>query len=506
MNTTLLSTETIIIFVAYVVLIMAIGFIANRQNNNISDYMLGGRNLGAAVAALGAGASDMSGWLLLGLPGAAYSFGINQIWLPIGLTLGAFINWQYVAKRLRIYTEITKDALTIPSFLGGRFHDKRRILRFVTALILLIFFTSYVAAGFVSGAKLVTSTLHFSYDTSLWVSAIFIMTYVCIGGFLAVSWTDFFQGTLMFLALLAIPITAIYGAGGWEASINTLHTINVASGNDYLNAFSNMTWIGIISLLAWGLGYFGQAHILVRFMAIKNTHDIPNARFICMTWMILSLYGAIIAGIVGIIYFQDPAFISTQSAIDPESVLLILATKVFNPWLVGLFLAAVLSAVMSTIAAQLLVSSSALVEDFYHGFLKKDASQKELVWFGRIMVVVIALIAIYLAYHTKSNILSLVGYAWAGMGASFGPTILFSLFWRRTTLKGVVASIIVGATTVIVWKYCNSLNLSPIFQLYEMVPGFFLATFTIVFISLLDEPANAEIQTDFDKMLARLKK
>lgn len=490
-----MKPEILITFIVYMATIMLIGFIANRFNKNLSDYVLGGRRLGGAVAALGAGASDMSGWLLLGLPGAAYTMGVNQIWMPIGLSIGAFINWHYVAKRLRIYTKIARDSLTIPAFLDQRFNDHKRVLRIITAIVILVFFTGYAAAGFVSGAVLFQSMSGLSYEHALWIGAAFIMSYTCVGGFLAVSWVDFFQGTLMFIALILMPVSVIVNMGGWDQTANMI--VNLSGTSAHLNVFSGMSFIGIVSLLAWGLGYFGQPHILVRFMAVKNTREIPKAKFICMTWMIIALYGAIFTGLAGYAYFGNEALAA------PESVLLELANKLFNPWITGFFLAAVLSAVMSTVAAQLLVSSSALVEDFYHGFVRKKAGQIELVWVGRAMVVLIALAALLLAYQTKSSVLDLVSYAWAGMGASFGPTILFSLFWKRTTLTAVVWSIVVGALTVLGWKYCQSIDLAPIFQLYEIVPAFILASLTIVLLSAKKHKVPQEIQSDFNKMLEK---
>ncbi|GAB4393059.1 MAG: sodium/proline symporter PutP [Gammaproteobacteria bacterium] len=481
----------IVTFATYFLMILAIGYIASRYTNNLSDYVLGGRSLSGPIAALGAGASDMSGWLLLGLPGAVFSMGLNQIWLPVGLSIGAYINWLLIAKRLRIYTEVANDSLTIPAYLEHRFHDNTAILRSVTGIVILIFFTIYASAGFVGGALLFQSTFDISYEHALWISALFLVLYTSIGGFLAVNWVDFLQGTLMLFALIIVPSMVIFELGGWHHTLHSAQQLNT----HLTQAFRGLNTIGIISLLAWGLGYFGQPHILVRFMAAKSTQVLPMARRICMNWMVLSLAGSIMTGFVGIAYYND------ASLNQPETVFLSLATDLFNPWVAGILLAAVLSAIMSTIAAQLLASSSALTADFYHRFFRKHASQKELVSVSRLTVWLIALVAILLARNPESRVLTLVSHAWAGLGASFGPIIVVSLFWRNATRDGAIAGIISGAISIFLFQYLQ--RFGGIFAIYEIVPAFFIGTMMIIIVSKRSTPANA-VLTDFDKVKAHL--
>lgn len=476
-----MDNVTLITFIIYLVGMLVIGIIAFRLTKNLSDYVLGGRNLGGSVAALSAGASDMSSWLLLGLPGAMYVGGMNQIWLAIGLAVGAYLNWQFVAKRLRTYTEVAKNSITIPDFLENRFRDKSRILRVISALVILIFFTFYTSAGLVGGAVLFEQSFGIDYQSALWIGAIVIISYTFLGGFLAVSWTDFFQGILMFIALIIVPIAAINAIGGWNEVVSKVGDIDPG----YLNAFTDTTAIGIISLLAWGLGYFGQPHIITRFMAIKSTKEIPKARFVGMSWMVFALYGAIFTGFAGIAYYADAPL---ENA---ETVFIAFTQELFNPWIAGILLAAILSAIMSTIDSQLLVSSSAVAEDFYKGIFRKNASQKELVWVGRIAVIIIAIIAIVIAQDPESRVLDLVGYAWAGFGAAFGPIIVLSLFWKRTTREGAIAGMVIGALTVIIWAQLEG----GMFDLYELVPGFILGTAVIIVVSLIvGSPTNPTIE------------
>ncbi len=463
---------------------LAIGLVAYKMTHNLSDYVLGGRRLGGSVAALSAGASDMSSWLLLGLPGAMYAFGMTEIWIAVGLAMGAYLNWQFVAKRLRIYTEIAGDSITLPDYFENRFKDNSKILRMVSALVILIFFAFYTSSGLVGGAILFESSFGLEYTTALWIGAIVIISYTFLGGFLAVSWTDFAQGILMFLALIIVPIRAIQEMGGWNETVNRVGDIDPV----YLDVFTGTTALGIISLLAWGLGYFGQPHILARFMAVKSKDEIPKARLVGMSWMVFALFGAIFTGFVGIAYFAD-------APLDNSETVFIQFTQVlFDPWVAGFLLAAILAAIMSTIDSQLLVSSSALTEDFYKAIFRKNASQQELVWVGRIGVVVIALFAILLAYNPESTVLDLVGYAWAGFGAAFGPVVILSLFWKKMTRIGALAGMIVGGATVILWDL-----LAPI-DLYEIVPGFILATIAIIVFSLIGNGPGQEIEEEFERV------
>jgi sodium/proline symporter len=490
-----MDNTTLITFIVYLIGMLVIGIMAYRLTSNLSDYVLGGRRLGPGVAALSAGASDMSSWLLLGLPGYAYAAGMDALWICVGLSVGAYLNWQFVAKRLRSYTEVANDSITIPDFFENRFRDKSKILRIVSALVILIFFTFYTSSGLVGGALLFQESFGMTYTQALWIGAIVIISYTFLGGFLAVSWTDFIQGILMFLALIIVPIVAISKVGGWNETLSTVASVDPS----HLNALDAGGFIAIVSLLAWGLGYFGQPHIITRFMAIKSIKEIPKARLIGMSWMVIGLFGAILTGIAGIAYFaNDPLIVGDVD--NSEKVFIFFADILFDPWVSGILLAAILSAIMSTIDSQLLVSSSALAEDFYKALFRKDASQKELVWVGRFGVLAIALIAIILAISANPNkenatsILDLVSYAWGGFGAAFGPVVLLSLFWKRMTRNGALAGMVVGAVTVFVWQPLEG----GLFDLYEIVPGFVFASIAIILVSIFDKNPSPEIEEEFD--------
>ncbi|PYZ96569.1 sodium/proline symporter PutP [Alteribacter lacisalsi] len=485
-----METATLVTFIVYLVGMLAIGLVAYKMTSNLSDYVLGGRRLGGSVAALSAGASDMSSWLLLGLPGAMYVAGMTEIWIAVGLAVGAYLNWQFIAKRLRVYTEIAGDSITLPDFFENRFRDESKILRVVSALVILVFFAFYTSSGLVGGALLFSSSFGFDYTTALWIGAIVIISYTFLGGFLAVSWTDFAQGILMFLALIIVPIVAINQMGGWGETVNQIGEIDPS----YLDVFAGTTVIGIISLLAWGLGYFGQPHIVARFMAIKSKDEIPKARLVGITWMVFALFGAIFTGFIGIAYFADAPLADGAQ----ETVFIEFTQVLFNPWVSGFLLAAILAAIMSTIDSQLLVSSSALTEDFYKAIFRKQASQQELVWVGRLGVLLIALFAIFLAYNPEATVLELVGYAWAGFGAAFGPVIILALFWKRMTGNGALAGMIVGGATVILWGFLpEGFALA---ELYEIVPGFILAWIAIMVVSLAGSEPSDEVQKQFEEV------
>jgi len=482
------STPTLITFVIYIAAMILIGFTAYRATKNFDDYILGGRSLGSFVTALSAGASDMSGWLLMGLPGAVFVAGLSESWIAIGLIAGAWLNWIFVAGRLRVHTEHNHNALTLPDYFSHRFEDTSRLLRIFSALVILVFFTIYCASGIVAGARLFESTFGLSYGTALWVGAAATIIYVFVGGFLAVSWTDTVQATLMIFALLITPLFVILSLG----DMSTVRDTIAAQDPSNFDMFKGLSFIAIISLLGWGLGYFGQPHILVRFMAADSVKTIPNARRIGMTWMILTLAGAVTVGFLGIAYFADNPTLAGAVTENGERVFLELVKLMFNPWVAGIILSGVLAAVMSTLSAQLLVSSSALTQDFYKAFLRKGASQTELVWVGRGMVLLIALIAIGIASNPDSKVLGLVSYAWAGFGAAFGPVVLISLVWKRMTRNGALAGMLVGAITVVVWKEFIGLGL------YEIIPGFILASIAIYVVSLMSEEPAASIQQRFE--------
>ncbi|MFP7296355.1 sodium/proline symporter PutP [Neobacillus niacini] len=487
-----INVPTLISIIIYLVGMLFIGIIAARMTKDLNDYVLGGRRLGAGVAALSAGASDMSGWLMLGLPGAMYVGGMSEIWLPIGLAVGAYLNWQFVAKPLRVYTEVSRDSITVPDFFENRFRDQSKILRVVSAIVILVFFTFYTSSSLVGGAILLENSFGMDYKLALWVGAAVILSYTLFGGFLAASWTDFIQGILMFLALIIVPIVAIFELGGWNETVQKIGAIDPT----HLDVYSGATVIGVISLLAWGLGYFGQPHILVRFMGLKSTKDVPKARLIGMVWMILSLFGAVFVGFAGIAYFIDSPL---QNA---ETVFIMFSQVLFNPWVAGFLLAAILSAIMSTVDSQLLVSSSALANDFYKSLFRRNASKKEEMIVGRIAVLGIAIIAILLGYDPESKVLELVSYAWAGFGAAFGPVIILSLFWKRMTRNGALAGIVVGAVTVIVWSSLKG----GLFDLYELAPGFLFSILAIIIISLTDKAPSNEVQAEFRKYRSELEK
>lgn len=422
-------------FGIYLGAMLAVGLIFYRKTGDLSDYILGGRKLGSVVAALSVGASDMSGWLLLGLPGAVYAAGFNQIWIAVGLLIGAYLNWRIVAGRLRDQSERAGDALTLPEFFENRFEDRSRSLRVISALIILIFFTVYTSSGLVAGALLFERTLDLNYRVALGIGALVIVSYTFLGGFLAVSWTDFFQGSLMLLALCAVPIIAFLRLGGGESF-----------SPQRLDPLAGMDLIGIVSLLGWGLGYFGQPHILARFMAVRGQSTVPGARRIAMSWMFVTLAGALAVGFLGQIVFVE------RPLENPETVFIVLTRTLFHPWLSGILLAAILSAIMSTVDSQLLVCSSALGRDFYQAFFRRQAGPREEMAAGRLSVIVIALIAVLLASDRDSRVLEIVAYAWAGFGAAFGPVVILSLVWKNMSRNGALAGMLVGATTVIVWK------------------------------------------------------
>ncbi|WP_336407840.1 sodium/proline symporter PutP [Gallaecimonas kandeliae] len=483
---------------------LGIGLYAYKKStDDISGYMLGGRGLGPAVTALSAGASDMSGWILMGLPGAIYVSGLSQIWIAVGLTIGAYLNYVVVAPRLRTYTEVANDSITIPDFFGNRFEDEKRQLRMLSSLVIIIFFTLYTSASLVAGGKLFDSSFGLSYGTGLIITAGVVCAYTLFGGFLAVSMTDFVQGCIMLMALVIVPIVAFTDLGGVSATVGKVHGLNPL----YLDLFKdaaqsgvlqNVSLLGIVSLLAWGLGYFGQPHIIVRFMAIRSVRDIKTARRIGISWMLVSIIGAMATGFVGIAYVAK----TQMSLADPETIFIVFSQFLFNPLVGGFLLAAILAAIMSTISSQLLVTSSSLTEDFYKAFVHRDASQKELVLVGRLSVLLVSIVAIALAWNPENSILHLVSNAWAGFGAAFGPVIIFSLFWKRMTLQGAMAGMLVGAATVLFWIYGPvTIDGKPLSSyLYEIVPGFILCSLAIWVVSLMTSEPSSSMQERFSEM------
>ncbi|PHM72978.1 sodium/proline symporter PutP [Xenorhabdus sp. KJ12.1] len=481
------NSPMLITFIVYIAGMLLIGFMAYRATKNFDDYILGGRRLGSVVTALSAGASGMSGWLFMGLPGAIFLSGVSEIWIALGLLLGAYLNWRWVAGRLRVHTEINNNALTLPDYFTNRFDDSSKILRIISAVVILIFFTIYCASGVVAGGLLFENTFGISYEHAIWLGALATIAYTFLGGFLAVSWTDTVQATLMIFALILVPVLILLNVGGVEKAITMIEAKNPV----YMNIFKNLNFVAIISLLGWGLGYFGQPHILARFMAADSHQTIHKARRISMTWMLLCLAGTSAVGFFGIAYFSFHTDQAGPVLQNHERIFMELGILLFNPWITGILLSAVLAAVMSTLSCQLLVCSSALTEDFYKAFIRTKASQKELVWVGRMMVLLVAAIAIVIATNPNNKVLALVSNAWAGFGAAFGPVILISVIWQRMTRDGALAGMLVGAVTVLVWMKFQW------FGLYEIIPGFILSLLAIVVVSLLGKTPNKTIQRRF---------
>lgn len=490
------NVTKLIVLSFYLLGMIVIGVIAYRKTSNFSDYVLGGRKLGSWTTALSAQASDMSGWLLLGLPGAAFIGGIEALWIAIGLALGTYVNWKVVAARLRKYTEVAKNSLTLSDFFENRFRDDTRILRVVSAVVIIVFFSVYTSAQFAAGAKLFELLMGIPYQVALILGALVIVLYTFLGGFMAVSTTDVIQGTLMFIALMIVPFVAIAELGGFGATFTTLQSVDT----NYLNLLkstgtaSNISLIVIISNLAWGLGYFGQPHILVRFMAARSSDHIKKARLIAMVWVVLTLSSAVIVGMLGRIYFADGV------VVDAEKVFMHMVNGMFIPVISGLFLSAILAASMSTADSQLLVTASSLSEDFYKQFFKKNAGDQELIWVGRIAVALVSLVAVVIAINPNSSVFGLVSNAWAGFGAAFGPVILLSLFWKRMNKWGAIAGMISGTVTVILWIALAKKVFGSIGQLYEIVPAFIVALIAIVVVSLMTKAPSKEIVDEFDSI------
>lgn len=497
-----MNTYELISIGLYLLLMILIGFYSYyKSSNNAEDFLIGGRKMGAAVTALSAGAADMSGWLLMGVPGAVYLGGISASWIAIGLTIGAYINYILVAPRLRIYTEVAKNSITLPVFFENRFHDKTQLLKIVSAILILVFFTLYTSAGMVSGGRLFESAFGMSYYTGLFCTSLVVVLYTFLGGFLAVSLTDFVQGTIMVIALILVPTVIVLQLDGLT---NTLSIIENKNPN-YLDIFKGTSSIGIISLLAWGLGYFGQPHILVRFMAIEDPKDLKKARRIGIGWMILTVGGALLVGLFGIAFLKQlyPERMTTfdQSKEQAETIFIFISRILFHPLIGGFLLSAILAAVMSTISSQLLVTSSSMTEDIYKAFINKKASAKNLLFMSRASVLIVAIISLLLSLNPKDTILNLVGNAWAGFAAAFGPVVVLSLLWKRTTSMGALAGMIAGGMTVLLWVYIEH----PYKELYEIIPGFGLGFITIVIVSLLTPKPSSEIEKEFNDVQEKMK-
>ena len=447
------------------------------KNASMNEYLLDNRQMGPVVTALSAGASDMSGWMLLGVPGALYATGVANVWMIAGLIVGAYCNYLFLAKRLRVYTEVASDSITIPDFLE-----------------------LYVSSGIIAGGKTFESFFGLKFAYGAVFTLIIVVFYTFFGGFKAVSITDAFQGLLMFCVLVSIPVVAYLNLD-LPSDTNLIKEISRLDAN-HLNPFRDQTFWGILGLLAWGFGYFGQPHIIVRFMAIRDSKELAKARRIGIGWMTIGLLGAIMSGLIGFVYFSQRGGLS-----DPETVFLKLGELLFPPFFIGIIISAVLSAIMSTISSQLLVTSSSVTKDFIFAFYKKEVSQSTQTAISRYAVVVVAIIATVLAFISTDNVLNVVGNAWAGFGASFGPVLLFSLYWKRMSALGALAGMIAGGVTVIFW-ITSGLNA----YVYEILPGILTSSLAIIMVSIwgdainkmTSEPHEQVIKDEFEKMKTRL--
>ena len=501
---------TIIAFILYFVVVLGIGYYFYHRTHSMEDYVLGGRELNPYVSAMSAQASDMSGWLLLGLPGAIFVAGLGEIWIGIGLAIGSYLAWLLVAKRLRVYSEKCGNALTVPEFFSNRFRDEKGYLRLVSSIVILVFFTFYVTSGFVSGGNVFLSIFggDISYKVAVWITAGIIVVYTFMGGFKAVCWTDFVQALLMLFAIIIVPLAALgHINGGWDSMINIV--------NSQVENFTSLGWDGgkpitavvLVSCLAWGLGYFGMPHIIVRYMAIKNPEEVKIARRVGTAWIILALIGAALIGMIGRAWAVSNGIVVT----NPERIFLeIIGSGMFFTFIAGILYAALMAAVMSTADSQLLVASSAVTNDLYAKYAKGEHSDEKLMWISRGIVIVVALLAAVFAMDENSSIMSLVSFAWSGFGAAFGPIMILALFWKRINAKGALAGMLTGFIVDVVWNtFFNAGGIIPGLLkvdwcvwnsgLYELLPAFILALIAAVIVSLLTEEPSEEMQKEFDE-------
>lgn len=486
-----MNFQIILAFAIYLLFMIAIGIVFSKKSSNMSDYFLGGRQMGSWLTALSAQASDMSSWLLMGLPGAVYLSGVSSAWIAVGLAIGTYLNWLLVAKRLRKYSSVANDAITIPEYFQNRFNSDGAALKVVCAVIIFIFFLVYTASGFNAAAKLINNVFGIEYVLALTIGAVVILIYTFMGGYFAVVWTDFFQGMLMFFAILIVPIVAYIMLDG---QFNTY----VADQPGYMNMMANGTepysWQSIVSDLGWGLGYFGMPHILVRFMSIKSSDLIKKSRIIAMVWVIVSLIASVAVGVVGYAYLAREGIV--LDSVSAETVFMVLVQKIAPGFIAGILLCAIVSAIMSTSDSQLLVTASAITNDIYKTVFNKKATDKQLVNLSRVAVAVVAIIAYIIALNPENTVMDLVSNAWAGFGAAFGPAMLLSLFWKRTTMNGTLVGMISGATVVMVWNkfYAASTGI------YELVPAFIISFILIVVVSLVDKEPDKNIIEQFESV------
>lgn len=488
------NITTLISFIIYFLLMLGIGIYFFAKNRNMGDYFLGGRQLNSWVTALSAQASDMSGWLLMGLPAAAYFSGLNAGWIALGLAMGTYLNWKFIAAPLRKFTAVSGDSITIPQYLQNRFLSKSNVVRSICAVIIFIFFLIYTASAFNAGAKLFQHVFGMDYHLALTIGSVIIIAYTFLGGFLAVCWTDFFQGILMFLAIIIVPVIAFFSTP--DLSISSLMEINNGTFlNPFLSPDGSVSVSSIISNLAWALGYFGMPHILTRFMAIKSSKMIKKSRIIAIIWVAFSLSAAVLVGILGYAYMTGNG-VGYETKAAAEVIFMDLVMKLAPPLVSGVLLSAILAAVMSTADSQLLVTASAVSNDFYQAIFRKNASDKELMMVSRIAVLTISVLAYIIAFDPNNSVMDLVSYAWAGLGSAFGPVIVLSLFWKRMTIKGAMAGMVLGGAVVLIWE---SLKLEAATGIYSIIPGFILAVIAIVVVSMVDQEPSAEVYELYEK-------
>ena len=479
-------------FVIYLGIMIYVGLRNASKNNSSADFFLGGRKVGPWVTALSAEASDSSAWLLMGLPGLCYLGGVQEsIWTAVGLIVGTYLSWLFVAKPLRKCSITFGDSITIPEFLSNRFKDKSHILSIVSVIFIVLFFTIYTASGFVACAKLFNSVFGLNYHAGLAIGLVVILCYTITGGYTAVCTTDFLQGSLIFIAFIVSTLVVVFSIGGVGDAANVFKNFQELAGTE-LKAFDGM---GIISALAWGLGYFGMPHIIVRFMGIRSNSEVGKARRIGIIWMIISYIGAILIGTLGTVYLKK--FGITVDSVSAETVFSETMKNMYPAFIAGIFLCAILAASMSTADSQLLAASSAVSQDIFKGLIKKNAEEKEVMIISRFTVFLIALIALLLSLNPKSSIFNLVSFAWSGFGGTFGPLILLSLYWKRTTAPGAIAGLICGGITDVVWHYIPA-SVAKIFGLYEILPAFIVCLVVTVLVSLLTKP-DAEVLTKFEE-------
>lgn len=507
-----MSTNTIWFLAAfgvYLVMMLGIGAYCMRKNQNADDFFLGGRGLSGWVAALSAQASDMSGWLLMGLPGTVYALGTGQAWIAVGLFLGTVFNWLCISKRLRRYTIRANNAITFPEYMENRFHDKKQILLLISSIVIVVFFLVYTASALAAGGKLFASVFGMDYTVALTIGAVVILAYTFMGGFLAVCTTDFVQGMLMLVGLLVVPIAAYFVMGSGNFMTNLEASLAPESTDGFLsmirNGERNYSAVEIISQLGWGLGYCGMPHILTRFMAVKSEKELKKSRVIAIIWVAISLGMAVVIGVLGRAYLY-PTLLGSGAADSTENVFIIMITKLFTedtrlPFIGGIFLCGILAAIMSTADSQLLITASSVSKDLYQGVISRKASDKKVMKVSRITVIVVAVLAYLIALNPESSIMGLVSNAWAGLGAAFGPTVLLSLFWKRTNLAGAVAGIVSGGLTVIIWDYIPLVGgetLGTATGLYSLVVGFAVSLLLIVAVSLCTKAPDAQMVREFE--------